>query len=462
MIPMENLNILATVEDKMPSKFKLVTFGCQMNKYDSEKMNGVLVSRGMVPVESTEDADLILVNTCSIREKAENKVFSFIGRLADLKQNNKNLLIGLGGCMATFNKEDIFRKAPNLDIVFGPDSIQKIPDLISQRLASGRKQIDVGLSDEITWDSPEQFVRENGVTGWVGIMKGCDNHCTYCVVPGTRGREISRPIESVVNEVKDLANRGFKEVYLIGQNVNSYGKGLSPEVTFPDLLRSVEKVEGISRIRFMSSHPKDLTEELIDVMKASRKICPSLHLPLQSGSDEVLERMNRGYKVSEYLSKLDKIREAIEGISISSDLMFGFPGETDEDYQATCDVMEKVRFDSLFLFNYSSRSGTPASEHQGHISRKVSQERFNNALILHKSIIAEKNREMEGRKVVVLCEDTYNGNMKLHSPDGKGFMYGRTRENTMVLFKGERHLIGQEIEINIYGVAGYNLLGNLV
>ncbi|MDH5542081.1 MAG: tRNA (N6-isopentenyl adenosine(37)-C2)-methylthiotransferase MiaB [Nitrospinota bacterium] len=458
----EQADIAATAEEKMPSTFKLVTFGCQMNKYDSEKMNGVLVSNGMSEVDLAEEADLILVNTCSIREKAENKVFSYIGRLAELKEKNKNLLIALGGCMATFNKKEIFRKAPGLDIVFGPDSISKIPELISQRLVSGRKQMDIGFSEEITWDSPEGLVRKSGVVAWIGIMKGCDNHCTYCVVPGTRGREISRHPDSIIGEVRDLAGKGYREICLIGQNVNSYGKGLTPEITFPELLRSVEEIDGVQRIRFMTSHPKDITDELIEEMAVSRKICPSLHMPLQSGSDSVLARMNRGYTVSEYLAKVERIRNAVEGISISTDLMVGFPGETEEDFLSTCEVMKRVRFDSLFLFNYSSRSGTPAAGYGEQVERKVSQERFDTALTLHKSIIAEKNLDMKGRKVVVLCEDTYNGNMKRHSADNSGFLSGRTRDNFMVVFKGARGLIGEEIELRIYGAAGYNLLGEPV
>lgn len=445
------------------SRYHLVTFGCQMNKYDSEKLEGILTSSGMVSSAEAGDAGLILVNTCSVREKAENKVLSFIGRLAKHKKANPDLLIALGGCMATYNKKDIAKMAPSVDIVFGPDAIANLPDMVKRRRATGKRQFDIGFSDATVWDTPETFIRKSRVTAWVGIMKGCDNRCTYCVVPDARGGEVSRPPEKILEEIRGLADEGFKEVTLIGQNVNSYGKGLKAEMEFPELLKSVESVDGIERIRFMTSHPKDITDSLIEVIASSVKVSPYLHLPIQSGSNRILAAMKRGYTREEYLGKVAKIREAVKGVSISTDLMFGFPGETEDDYQDSIGVMEEVRFDSAYFFNYSSREGTPAARYDDQVDRAVSRDRIEKALTLNKRIIMEKNRAMLGRKVVVLCEDQYNvlTDVKTGKSPGSAVISGRTPGNHVVRFDGNINLVGQTVNVEITGDTGYDLTGEL-
>ena len=454
------------IEEEMTareSRYHLVTFGCQMNKYDSEKLEGILSSSGMVASAEAGDAGLILVNTCSVREKAENKVLSFIGRLAKQKKTNPDLLIALGGCMATYNKKEIAKMAPNVDIVFGPDAIANLPEMVRRRRATGKRQFDIGFSDETVWDTPETFIRKSKVTAWVGIMKGCDNRCTYCVVPDARGAEVSRPAEKILEEISGLANEGFKEVTLIGQNVNSYGKGLELEMEFPDLLKSVESISGIERIRFMTSHPKDLTDRLIEVMATSKKVSAYLHLPIQSGSNRILAAMKRGYTREDYLGKVAKIREAVKGVTISTDLMFGFPGETEEDYLDSISIMEEVRFDSAYLFNYSSREGTPAARFGGEVDRDVKRIRFEAALTLNKKIILEKNKAMLGRKVVVLCEDQYNvmADTKAGKSPGSAVISGRTPGNHVVRFDGNINLVGKSVEVEVIGDTGYDLVGKL-
>jgi tRNA-2-methylthio-N6-dimethylallyladenosine synthase len=294
-------------------------------------------------------------------------------------------------------------------------------------------------------------------------MKGCDNRCTYCVVPDARGAEVSRPAEKILEEISGLASEGFKEVTLIGQNVNSYGKGLEPEMEFPELLKSVESIDGIERIRFMTSHPKDLTGRLIDVIASSEKVSPYLHLPVQSGSNRILAAMKRGYTREEYLGKVARLREAVKGITISTDLMFGFPGESEEDHLDSIRVMEEVRFDSAYLFNYSQREGTPAARYEGQVGRDVVSGRFDSALNLNKRIILEKNKAMLGRKVVVLCEDQYNVLMEakaVKSP-GSAVISGRTPGNHVVRFDGNISLVGKTVDVEVTGDTGYDLTGRL-
>jgi len=444
---------------KTVSTYHLVTFGCQMNKYDSEKIEGLLQSQGIMPVETAESAELILLNTCSIREKAENKVFSHIGRLAPLKKTGRLPLIGLGGCMATLRKKDIFKMAPALDFAFGPDSINALPELIASALKGDKKQVKATFTQQTTWDRPEDNVRQNAVVGWVGIMKGCDNRCSYCVVPSTRGREISRPMESILAEVNDLAGKGYKEVNLLGQNVNSYGKGLVEEVTFPELLKKVEAVDGIERVRFMTSHPKDLTDELIEAMAGSKKIMPSIHLPMQSGSDRILKLMGRGYSASLYLSKVKKLKKAIKGLTISTDLMVGYPTETDEDFRETMKVMNEVKFDALFLFIYSKRPGTKSAEQKSEVSKKVAVSRFKEAYSFYEKTVVKRNKNLVGTTIEVLCEGQYNG-AKV-SQAGLFANFGRSRDNINVVFNSEKNLTGMTLDVKINSVARFNLVGEL-
>ncbi|MEE8484348.1 MAG: tRNA (N6-isopentenyl adenosine(37)-C2)-methylthiotransferase MiaB, partial [Nitrospinota bacterium] len=424
--------------EQAAKKYHLLTFGCQMNKYDSERIESVLLDGGFLSAADLQDADVIVLNTCSIREKAEQKVFSKLGRLAALKKKNRNLLIALGGCMATLRKENIFRRAPSVDILFGPDSFNALPRLIEDRRITGERQVDVSFDKGTQWDAPPPSVRPGKVTAWVGIMKGCDNRCTYCVVPDTRGPEVSRTPESILDEVEDIAGRGFKEINLLGQNVNSYGKGLGRGINFPKLLRMVGEVDGIKRIRFITSHPKDLSDELIEVMATVGKVCPSLHLPLQAGSDRILKMMNRKYTAKEYLNKIDKLNAAVPGIAISTDIMVGFPTETEKEFEETLNIMEKARFDSLYLFNFSPRPGTPAAGYEKPVSREVSQSRFERALKIHKGIVAEVYGREIGKTVEALCEGPYS-----EKTNGRGReMFGKTPENRIVTFFSDNAAAG--------------------
>ena len=425
--------------------------------YDSEKLEGILAKSGMDRADSADQSDVIVLNTCSIREKAESKVFSRLGRLAELKKGNSSLLIALGGCMASLRKEEIFKKAPMVDVVFGPDSAERLPRLLEDFRSSRKRQIDVAFDYHTVWDGTEDLPnkRASTVTGWVGIMKGCDNRCTYCVVPATRGPEVSRPADSILAEVRALAAGGFREVNLIGQNVNSYGKGLFPEIGFPALLRLVERVEGIERIRFMTSHPKDLSDRLMEVMADSKKICPALHLPLQAGGDRILAKMDRKYTVGEYLEKVARLKKAVPGIAISTDIMVGFPTETEAEFQRTLDVMGQVEFESLFLFNYSPRPGTTAAEMEGLLPREEYQARFDRAHALHKRILNKKLQSFVGSVQEVLCEG-------ISGQGGNPFRYGgRTGGGHLVVFDGEAGLTGKTLNVTIKDVLGYNLSGVL-
>lgn len=430
-------------------RFHLVTFGCQMNIYDSQKMEAILTRSGYRRTGRPEEADLILLNTCSIREKAENKVFSMLGRLAEFKKNGADPVIALGGCMATLRKDEIFRRAPMVDVVFGPDNMESLPKLIEEFTATGARRVEAEFADHTVWDGND--AGPTTVCARVGIAKGCDNHCSYCIVPRTRGPEISRPPESILAEARLLGEKGCAEVTLIGQNVNSYGKGGS--VDFPALLKMVETVPGIRRIRFMTSHPKDMGESLVQTMANSKKICPAVHMPVQAGSNRVLSAMNRGYTAEEYLEKVDRLRKAVPGVSVSSDVMVGFPGETEEDFQETLDVMKIALFDGIFLFNHSPRPGTKSAELPGLVTREVSQSRFDRANALHKAIMAEKLSSLVGTEHEVLCEGPAVGG-------GEG-VQGRTPGNYLVFFDGDPELVGQTLKITIARVLGYNLGGKI-
>ncbi len=432
-------------------RYHLLTFGCQMNKYDSEKIEGLLAREGMTATAIPEEADLILLNTCSIRDKAEHKVFSKLGILSAAKRADQ--LIAVGGCMASLRKEDIFRRAPMVDVVFGPDAIERLPKMVGDFRASRTRQIDVAFDDAAAWDRPEGGARESDVVAWVGIMKGCDNRCSYCVVPDTRGPEVSRPADSILAEVEGLAAKGYKGINLLGQNVNSYGKGLAESIDFPGLLRMVDKVEGVERIRFMTSHPKDLNDGLIASMVECKKAAPSFHLPLQAGSDRILGLMRRGYTAAGYLEKIRRLRAAAPHITVSADIMVGFPGETEDEFLDTIRVMEEVRFDSLFLFNYSPRPGTPSAEWQDVVPRAVSQERFDRAMLLQRKIVAQNNALLVGTVQQVLCEG---------AAQRPGAVFGRTPGNHLVVFEGYPSLAGRTLPVTITSFSGYNLAGTMV
>lgn len=348
----------------MGSKLYIKTFGCQMNEYDSDKMADILLSeKSMELTEIVEEADLILFNTCSVREKAQEKVFHDLGRVRHLKNNNPDLLIGVGGCVASQEGSEIVKRAPFVDLVFGPQTLHRLPDLIDARRRTGKPQVDISFPEIEKFDRLPP-ARTEGVTAFVSIMEGCSKYCSFCVVPYTRGGEVSRPLDDVLAEVAGLAIQGVKEITLLGQNVNAYlGKAAGDEIAdFATLLEYIHEVPGIERIRYTTSHPREFTARLIETYRHSPKLVGHVHLPVQSGSDRILTAMKRGYTTLEYKSIIRKLRLARPGISISSDFIIGFPGETDADFEATMKLIDDINFDESFSFIYSSRPGTPAAD----------------------------------------------------------------------------------------------------
>ncbi|MEK6591068.1 MAG: tRNA (N6-isopentenyl adenosine(37)-C2)-methylthiotransferase MiaB [Nitrospinota bacterium] len=403
----------------------LLTYGCQMNKYDSERIYGVLQKSGIRLTDNLENADIIIVNTCSIREKAEQKVYSQLGRLTPFKKKNPNLIIGVGGCVAQIQGEKILQRSPCVDLVFGTLNIHNLPHLIQCIEEKREKIADIHNDHNVEEDSiPIQ--REGNVHAWVSIIQGCNNYCTYCIVPYTRGRERSRDEESILSEIRDLTELGFKEITLLGQNVNSYGRDRDNGIDFPDLLSMINKIDGIERIRFITSHPKDISDKLIEAIADLSKVCEYLHLPVQAGSDKVLYKMNRGYTSQDYLKTIDKVKKNIPEIALSTDIIVGFPGETAEDFEGTKDVIKSVQYDGIYLFKYSLRTETPAAKFPDQVSDEVKQARFEEILELQKGITLGKNKKLEGSIVEVLVEGkSKNDNRKFT---------GRTRTNKIVNF----------------------------
>ena len=416
--------------------FYLNTIGCQMNVYDSGQIATLLTGMGYKQTGMLETADLIIVNTCTIRAKAEQKAFSFLGRLASLKLKKPGLIIAVGGCVAQQEGDQIFRRAPHADLVFGTQAIGRLPLFITKIAEKRCRIVDVGLTElpDLT-DRPPGPPHNNSVSTFVTIMRGCDNYCTYCVVPHVRGREISRHPDRIIEEIRGLARSGVKEVTLLGQNVNSYGKkeGL---LSFPELLQRVNTIEGLLRIRFTTSHPKDFGSSLINAFKTNEKVCQHIHLPVQSGSDRVLKRMNRKYTKTLYLDKIAKLRDTCPGIAITSDIIVGFPGETDADFNETLELMTMVKFDGLFAFVYSDRPNAPAVQFNDKISEKEKRKRLQTLLELQENFTREKNQALVGSIQPILVE----GSSKKQSIDTIGRSgaadqwTGRTTTNKIVNF----------------------------
>jgi tRNA-2-methylthio-N6-dimethylallyladenosine synthase len=389
----------------MISKFLYInTIGCQMNVYDSEQIAIRLAAVGYQQTSSLEMADLVILNTCTVRAKAEQKAFSFLGRLARLKKKKPRLIVGVGGCVAQQEGAKMLARVPHLDLVFGTRTIDRLPDLVQKIEKKRCRIVDVSMSEIAEPSDAACGVEcENKVSHFVTIMRGCDNFCTYCVVPQVRGRETSRHPDAILEEIRGLVRNGAKEITLLGQNVNSYGKkeGLC---SFPELLARVETVEGLLRIRFTTSHPKDLGQELINAFQSSNKLCNHLHLPVQSGSNRMLKRMNRKYSRELYLDKVAKLRDTCSEIAITSDMIVGFPGETDADFNDTLDLMRKVEFDGLFAFAYSDRPGAPAVKFKSKISEQRKSERLQILLELQESVTKRKNRALVGSVQPILAE----------------------------------------------------------
>ena len=447
--------IISNREKELGRKLKacVATFGCQMNFKDSEKLIGILNEIGY---EETEDehADLVLYNTCTVRENANLKIYGRLGYLSKLKKENGNMIIGLCGCM--MQEEHVVEKIKKsykfVDLIFGTHNIFKLAELLYERLSGKKSVIDIWQgTTEIVEDLPSE--RKYSFKSGVNIMYGCNNFCSYCIVPYVRGRERSRKPEDIINEIKKLVSEGVVEIMLLGQNVNSYGKTLENPMTFAQLLQEIEKIDGLKRVRFMTSHPKDLSDELIDVMAHSKKICKQMHLPLQSGSDRLLKIMNRHYDKQHYLEIVDKLRKAIPDIGISTDIIVGFPGETEEDFNETLDVVKKVQYDSAFTFIYSKRSGTPAAEMENQVPQDVVKDRFDRLLKVVNEISSKKTAKYEGTTQLVMAEEVNS-----HDPE---LITGRLSNNTVVHFKGTKDLIGQELKVKLLKAKGFYYFGEI-
>lgn len=437
-----------------PMTFCVTTFGCQMNARDSEKLRGILLEIGYEEA-SEEEADFVIFNTCTVRENANTRVYGRLGQLKSHKKKNPHMKIALCGCM--MQEPEVVEKLRTsyrfVDLIFGTHNIYKFAELITAVYEGGRMVIDIWKdTDKIVEDLPSE--RKYAFKSGVNIMFGCNNFCSYCIVPYVRGRERSRNLKDIVREIEKLVEDGVKEVMLLGQNVNSYGKNLEEPVTFAQLLKEIEKIEGLERIRFMTSHPKDLSDELIEVMKDSKKICRHLHLPLQSGSSRILKIMNRHYDKERYLTLVKKIKTAMPDISLTTDIIVGFPGETEEDFLETMDVVKKVRFDSAFTFLYSKRTGTPAAVMENQISEDVMKDRFDRLLEEVQTIGREMSSRDTGSVQEVLVEEVNEHDSSL--------VTGRMSNNLLVHFPGDASLIGSIVSVHLDECRGFYYMGTKV
>lgn len=442
----------------MSKKLYIKTFGCQMNEYDSEKMADVLhAAQGMEKTDDPADADVILFNTCSVREKAQEKVFHDLGRVRSLKKNKPGLLIGVGGCVASQEGAEIVKRAPYVDLVFGPQTLHRLPQLISARQATGRPQVDISFPEIEKFDHLPP-ARVEGVTAFVSIMEGCSKYCSFCVVPYTRGEEISRPFGDVLEEIAGLASQGIREVTLLGQNVNAYSSvmdyGEEAEVAdFALLLEYIHEIPGIERIRYTTSHPKEFTRRLINAYQALPKLVSHVHLPVQSGSDRILAAMKRGYTSLEYKSIIRRLRAARSDISLTSDIIIGFPGESEADFAATMRLVEEMNFDDSFSFIYSPRPGTPAADLPDDTPYEVKLDRLQ---CLQKKVEQQAqaiSRSMVGTIQRVLVE----GSSKKNADE----LCGRTDNNRMVNFPGHREKIGQFVNVTVTDALSHSLRGEV-
>ena len=430
----------------------VTTFGCQMNSRDSEKLLGILEKVGYAEETDEEKADFVIYNTCTVRENANLRVYGRLGQLGSIKKKNPHKMIALCGCM--MQEPEVVEKLKKsyrfVDLIFGTHNIYKFAELLTSAIQSDRTVIDIWKdTDKIVEDLPVE--RKYSFKSGVNIMFGCNNFCSYCIVPYVRGRERSREPKEIVREIEHLVQDGVVEVMLLGQNVNSYGRNLEHPMTFAQLLQEIEKIEGLERIRFMTSHPKDLSDELIEVMKNSKKICNHLHLPLQSGSSRILKIMNRHYDKEHYLELVDKIRAAVPDIALTTDIIVGFPGETEEDFEETMDVVRRVRYDSAFTFIYSKRTGTPAAKMENQVPEDVIKDRFDRMLNMLNPIVHEVHEEQLGKVMTVFAEEA--------SKQDKTVLTGRADNNMLVHFKGTEDLIGQMVPVKITENKTFYLIG---
>ncbi len=437
----------------MQKYYHIVTYGCQMNVHESEKIAGILEELNYKSVDDISKADIAVFNTCCIRENAENHAFGNIGMLKKLKAENRKMIIAVGGCLPQQmgKAENLHEKFPYVDIIFGTHNLNKLKEYILLKEKQKKAVIKIEDCDGSVSEDDKSF-RTSYPNAWVNITYGCNNFCSYCIGPYVRGRERSRKSENIIAEVEELVKQGYKEITLLGQNVNSYGNG-TDEITFPELLKKIASIEGKFRLRFMTSHPKDFSEELAKVMSENPKICRNLHLPVQSGSDEVLKAMNRKYTSKDYLAKIEILRKYIPDCAVTTDLIVGFPGETEEDFEATLELVKKVNFSSAFTFVYSRRDGTVAARMENQIPEDVSKRRIMKLVELVNSLTRAHSSNYEGKTVEILCEGF----------DEKKRMYlGRDEYGRMGYFKSETDVIGEFINIKIQKTNGVSLIGDRV
>ena len=433
----------------------IVTYGCQMNEHDSEKLDAMLVDMGYKIIQEVEEADLVIFNTCAVRENAEFKVYGNLGRIKKLKETRPDLILAVCGCMMQQPHivEEIKKKYKYVDLVFGTHNLHNFPVLLNEYHESKSQVVEV-------WENQGDVVeglhanRKRDIKAFVNIMYGCDNFCAYCIVPYTRGRERSRRPDDILQEIQELAANGTKEVMLLGQNVNSYGKNLETPIDFADLLRMVNDIEGLERIRFMTSHPKDITQKLLETMAEGDKICEYLHLPIQAGSDRILYKMNRKYTKDQYLDIVNRARQLMPELGVSTDLMLGFPGEDDSDFMETIDVIKQVGYDSAFTYLYSKRTGTPAATHEGQVTEEKKHEHMDYLLGVLNPMIEERMLTFKDREVEVLVEG--------FSKTSKSVLFGRTRQNHSVTFEGDPSYIGKVVTVKITKPKRFSLFGEII
>ena len=428
-------------------KFHIRTFGCQMNKNDSERIAGILKAEGAKPSASPEESDLIIINTCAVRKKSEEKLYSYLGRMASIKKR-KNVVVGVVGCVAQLYKSEILERKPFVDFIIGPDNYNTLSDIV--RSNHDEKIISTNWSQTFHDFPPEKIFRESRVSAYVTVMEGCDNFCSYCIVPYTRGREKFRPMKAIIQEVRDLKREGYKEIQLLGQNVNSYRDPESGR-SFSFLLKEADRVNGVEWIRFITSHPKDFSRDIAEAMSGAEKVCHQLHLPVQSGSSSVLKRMNRGYTRDKYLDIISMLRNLMPDISLSTDIIVGYPGETEEEFQETLSVLDEVRFTNIFSFRYSPRPHTAASSQKDSVPFEEKKKRLIQVQALQKEIQVQFNKSLVGKTMKVLCLGKSKKDPQVYSGRNEGYQ--------VVNFKSSEDFIGRFADVRITSCGPYSLIG---
>jgi tRNA-2-methylthio-N6-dimethylallyladenosine synthase len=436
-------------------KLYIQTYGCQMNQYDSERIVQVMARANYTLTQEPANADLILLNTCSVRDKAEQKVYSALGSWRELKRQKSTVVIGVGGCVAQQEGDRLLKRVPHLDLVFGTHNINKLPEMVEQVQSAHARPVEIAFyRDPSYMEDPDGTTYVQGAKAFVTIMQGCNKVCSFCIVPHVRGREVSRPSQKILAEIESLAAQGVKEVMLLGQNVNSYGKTSAGEIHFAELLHRVNAIEGLSRIRFTTSHPQDLSLELIEAYATLDKLCQHLHLPVQSGSDSVLLRMRRGYTGREYLDRIDRLRQRCPEVALSTDIIVGFPGESDGDFERTLELLRGVEYDEIYSFMYSPRTQTVSAKlYNDDIPEETKKDRLKQLQSFQQKISLRKNKEKIGRIEEVLIDG--------HSRLKKGQVMGRTRTNRIVNLMGRENLIGQLVNARIIAATVNSLVGEL-